>query len=156
MNKSITCVTGNWIVIGLTLCFFVKQILLLNGTYDRETRGMMASHYVWAITNSLNRTFAEDSANRLENVVGIFSRLFVFFVCLQGMWIFVHIIVASLLHIFASQIDWLVHDLNMFYSTTQQPSSYVTILFAPKDGEIPVDVECLHDMQIQTIVSIFT
>lgn len=62
--------------------FLFYQILLLNGTYDRETEGMLASDYIWAITNSLNRTYGEDSLHRLSRKVGLFLphlALFVYF-----------------------------------------------------------------------------
>ncbi|KAJ7947074.1 Maternal effect embryo arrest 18 protein [Quillaja saponaria] len=43
------------------------KVLLLNGTYDRETSGFSASCFVTAITNALNRTYG-DPCNRLENI----------------------------------------------------------------------------------------
>lgn len=42
------------------------KVLLLNGTYDRETSGFTASCFVTAITDSLNRTYGHLN-NRLKN-----------------------------------------------------------------------------------------
>lgn len=46
----------------------VSQVLLLNGSHDRETSGFAASCFVTAITDALNRTHG-DNNNCLENPV---------------------------------------------------------------------------------------
>ncbi|XP_014518764.1 uncharacterized protein YNL011C isoform X1 [Vigna radiata var. radiata] len=43
------------------------KVLMLNGTWDRETNGFSASCFVTAITDALNRTYGEPS-NRLQNL----------------------------------------------------------------------------------------
>ncbi|CAI7784321.1 unnamed protein product, partial [Closterium sp. NIES-54] len=43
------------------------QVLVLNGSLDRETAGMAASDFVLAICNCLNRTFGDDSRHRLTH-----------------------------------------------------------------------------------------
>ncbi|KAK8469001.1 hypothetical protein PHAVU_006G176700 [Phaseolus vulgaris] len=43
------------------------KVLVLNGTWDRETNGFSASCFVTAITDALNRTYGEPS-NRLQNL----------------------------------------------------------------------------------------
>ncbi|KAK7246371.1 hypothetical protein RIF29_41239 [Crotalaria pallida] len=42
------------------------KVLMLNGTHDRETNGFLASSFVTAITDALNRTYG-DPCNRLNN-----------------------------------------------------------------------------------------
>lgn len=44
------------------------QVLLLNGSRDRETAGLSASCFVTAITDALNRTYG-DPENCLKNLV---------------------------------------------------------------------------------------
>lgn len=46
------------------------QVLLLNGSHDRETRGMSAADFVSSICHALNRTHGEDSRHRLRHDVG--------------------------------------------------------------------------------------
>ncbi|XP_061362030.1 uncharacterized protein YNL011C [Gastrolobium bilobum] len=43
------------------------KVLMLNGTQDRETNGFLASCFVTAITDALNRTYG-DQSNRLQSV----------------------------------------------------------------------------------------
>lgn len=47
---------------------FGYQVLLLNGTDDRETSDFSASCFVTAITDALNRTYG-DHQNCLKNLV---------------------------------------------------------------------------------------
>ncbi|KAL9250115.1 hypothetical protein AKJ16_DCAP03223 [Drosera capensis] len=42
------------------------KVLLMNGTYDRETSGFLASSFVTAITDALNRTYG-DPENSIKN-----------------------------------------------------------------------------------------
>ncbi|XP_019418041.1 PREDICTED: uncharacterized protein YNL011C-like isoform X2 [Lupinus angustifolius] len=42
------------------------KVLMLNGTHDRETNGFLASSFVTAITDALNRTYG-DPCNHLNN-----------------------------------------------------------------------------------------
>ncbi|XP_019440203.1 PREDICTED: uncharacterized protein YNL011C-like [Lupinus angustifolius] len=42
------------------------KVLMLNGTHDRETNGFLASSFVTAITDALNRTYG-DPSNHLNN-----------------------------------------------------------------------------------------
>lgn len=51
-----------------------SQVLLLNGTHDRETSGFTASCFVTAITDALNRTYG-DPHNCLQNPVSISGHL---------------------------------------------------------------------------------
>uniref|UniRef100_A0A5B6YS43 LPPG:FO 2-phospho-L-lactate transferase CofD/UPF0052 n=1 Tax=Davidia involucrata TaxID=16924 RepID=A0A5B6YS43_DAVIN len=48
------------------------KVLLLNGTYDRETSGFSASCFVTSITNALNRTYG-DPHNCLKNLISVDS-----------------------------------------------------------------------------------
>lgn len=47
---------------------YAMQVLLLNGSQDRETAGLNALDFVAAITDSLNRTHG-DPHNSLSNLV---------------------------------------------------------------------------------------
>lgn len=47
---------------------FPCQVLLLNGSHDRETSGFSASCFVTAITDALNRTYGNPH-NSLKNLV---------------------------------------------------------------------------------------
>ncbi|KAI3800819.1 hypothetical protein L1987_28916 [Smallanthus sonchifolius] len=52
------------------------KVLLLNGTYDRETSGFSASCFVTAITDALNRTYGHLN-NRLKNPSEYINTVFV-------------------------------------------------------------------------------
>jgi hypothetical protein len=43
------------------------QVLILNGTHDRETAGMTASAYVSSITDALNRKFCDSIESQCDD-----------------------------------------------------------------------------------------
>ncbi|XP_020597922.1 uncharacterized protein LOC110037582 isoform X7 [Phalaenopsis equestris] len=77
----------------------LHEVLLLNGSHDRETTGLSASDFVTAITDALNRTYGEP------------------YKCLQN-----------------------------------YPSDYINALLVPKDGQVPVDFECLDAQGISNVI----
>ncbi|KAL5997919.1 hypothetical protein ACLOJK_008853 [Asimina triloba] len=53
-----------------SICPSLFEVLLLNGSYDRETSGLPASGFVTAITDALNRTYG-DPQNSLKNIIAV-------------------------------------------------------------------------------------
>lgn len=110
--------------------FSRSQVLLLNGSQDRETSGFTASCFVTAIADALNRTHGDPNIRLKNPVSGSYQ----------------------------STLSWCL--LYQTYIKIQdhhfcvQPGYYINTLLVPKDGEIAVDLKQLSEQGIKDVVSI--
>lgn len=68
------------ILSNISIKVFFWQVLLLNGTHDRETGGFTASCFVTAIADALNRTHG-DPHNSLKSHVSILRYTIYYSIC---------------------------------------------------------------------------
>ncbi|CAI5489624.1 unnamed protein product [Closterium sp. Naga37s-1] len=118
------------------------QVLVLNGSLDRETAGMAASDFVLAICNCLNRTFGDDSRHRLTHSVRCTRHRS--HLCIPGCFQ-----LPLTLHPFHSCSPLLWPPI----SDPLQSMHYVTHLIAPEGGAIPLDYERLTYLGVTSLVS---
>jgi len=124
------------------------QVLLLNGSHDRETAGLSASGFVTAITDSLNRTYG-DPHKSLKNRVSLF------YVPLKIYWKNMKLWKSQILQFweyrchFSAKIHcWL------FLCLCVQPNDYVNAILVPEGGQVPLDIANLAAQGIFNVVSI--
>ncbi|KAG5517025.1 hypothetical protein RHGRI_037690 [Rhododendron griersonianum] len=126
-------------------------VLLLNGTDDRETCGFSASCFVTAITDALNRTYGGPH-NCLKNQVKL-QRLL-------AMVLLIELFGYSLVYIKNLILDFQRREKrnNKIFEakgmSSPLPSQYINTLLVPKDGRIPVDVDCLAAQGIFHVITV--
>ncbi|KAF9672437.1 hypothetical protein SADUNF_Sadunf11G0041600 [Salix dunnii] len=108
------------------------KVLLLNGTHDRETSGFSASGFITSITDTLNRKYG-DPDSCLENLID-----------------------HSIQH--RGKTSWFSPGCYTFFYlkcvTFPMPNQYINTLLVPKDGQIPIDVQCLASQGIFDVVCV--